>query len=62
MFTQMPQGITSGLAPIPRYQMGGMVQYYNGGGKTYPNEGLKALAKVRPDVVKKMVYQDGGKT
>ena len=62
MFTQMPQGITSGLAPIPRYQMGGMVQYYNGGGKTYPNEGLKALAKVRPDVVKKMGYQEGGKT
>jgi hypothetical protein len=62
MFTQMPQGITSGLAPIPRYKMGGMVQYYNGGGKTYPNEGLKALAKVRPDVVKKMGYQEGGKT
>ena len=62
MFTQMPQGITSGLAPIPRYQMGGMVQYYNGGGKTYPNEGLKALAKVRPDVVKKMGYKEGGKT
>jgi len=62
MFTQMPQGITSGLAPIPRYKMGGMVQYYNGGGKTYPNEGLKALAKVRPDVVKKMGYKEGGKT
>ena len=39
-----------------------MVQYYNGGGKTYPNEGLKALAKVRPDVVKKMGYKNGGKT
>ena len=62
MFTQMPQGITSGLAPIPRYKIGGMVQYYNGGGKTYPNEGLKALAKVRPDVVKKMGYKEGGKT
>ena len=62
MFTQMPQGITSGLAPIPRYKMGGMVQYYSGGGKTYPNEGLKALAKVRPDVVKKMGYKEGGKT
>ena len=62
MFTQMPQGITSGLAPIPRYKMGGMVQYYNGGGETYPNEGLKALAKVRPDVVKKMGYKNGGKT
>ena len=60
MFTQMPQGITSGLAPIPRYKMGGTVQYYNGGGETYPNEGLKALAKVRPDVVKKMGYEEGG--
>ncbi len=62
MFTQMPQGITSGLAPVPRYKMGGMVQYYDEGGKTYPNEGLKALAKVAPEVVERMGYEEGGKT
>lgn len=56
----MPQGITSGLAPIPRYKMGGMVQYYNGGGETYPNEGLKALAKVASEVVERMGYEEGG--
>ena len=33
---------------------------YKNGGKTYPNEGLKALAKVAPEVVERMGYEEGG--
>ena len=32
------------------------------GGKTYPNEGLEALAKEAPEAVKAMGYQEGGLT
>ena len=60
LFGNLPQGIISGLEPIPRYQMGGMVQGYEAGGKTYPNKGLEALAKEAPEVVKRMGYEDGG--
>jgi hypothetical protein len=60
LFNNLPQGIVSGLEPIPRYQMGGMVQGYEAGGKTYPNKGLEALAKEAPEVVKRMGYEDGG--
>jgi hypothetical protein len=60
LFNDLPQGIVSGLEPIPRYQMGGMVQGYEAGGKTYPNKGLEALAKEAPEVVKRMGYEDGG--
>ena len=59
LFNNLPQGIVSGLEPIPRYQMGGMVQGYETGG-SFPNKGLAALNKVAPDVVKKMGYEDGG--
>tara|TARA_B100001248_G_scaffold246822_1_gene217742 strand:+ start:91 stop:1587 length:1497 start_codon:yes stop_codon:yes gene_type:complete len=59
LFNTLPQGIVSGLEPIPRYQMGGMVQGYETGGP-FPNKGLAALNKVAPEVVKKMGYEDGG--
>jgi hypothetical protein len=41
---------------------GGAIMNYEGGGsaKKYPNEGLEALARVAPDVVKRMGYAGGG--
>tara|TARA_R110001583_G_scaffold59960_1_gene178542 strand:- start:21731 stop:23269 length:1539 start_codon:yes stop_codon:yes gene_type:complete len=59
LFGNLPQGIISGLEPIPRYQMGGMVRGYEAGG-SFPNKGLAALNKVAPDVVEKMGYENGG--
>lgn len=60
LFNNLPQGIVSGLEPIPRYQMGGMVQGYETGG-SFPNKGLAALNKVAPDVVKTIMgKEDGG--
>ena len=59
LFGNLPQGIISGLEPIPRYQMGGMVRGYEAGG-SFPNKGLAALNKVAPDVVEKMGYEGGG--
>ena len=41
---------------------GGEIMNYEGGGSAnkYPNEGLEALARVAPDVVKRMGYAGGG--
>lgn len=41
---------------------GGAIMNYEGGGSAnkYPNEGLEALARVAPDVVKRMGYAGGG--
>ena len=41
---------------------GGAIMNYEGGGsaKKYPNEGLEALARVAPNVVKRMGYAGGG--
>ena len=59
LFNTLPQGIVSGLEPIPRYQMGGMVQGYETGGP-FPNKGLAALNKVAPDVVKTIMGKEEG--
>ena len=59
LFNTLPQGIVSGLEPIPRYQMGGMVQGYETGGP-FPNKGLAALNKVAPDVVKTIMSKEEG--
>ena len=41
---------------------GGEIMNYEGGGSAnkYPNEGLEALARVAPDVVRRMGYAGGG--
>ena len=59
LFNNLPQGIVSGLEPIPRYQMGGMVQGYETGGP-FPNKGLAALNEVAPDVVKTIMGKEEG--
>lgn len=45
-----------------RRSNGGAIMNYEGGGSAnkYPNEGLEALARVAPDVVKRMGYAGGG--
>ena len=59
LFNNLPQGIVSGLEPIPRYRMGGMVQGYEAGGP-FPNKGLAALNEVAPDVVKTIMGKEEG--
>jgi hypothetical protein len=43
---------------MPRFKGGGSAD--SGSADKYPNKGLAALAKVAPEVVKRMGYQEGG--